>query len=313
MVDKYLSRIENYHSIQGLKKQSEWEIGRQATSICLAGSTLYSGTRDGDVFVYEGSSYTERFFVAPSRIVSMASTPRGTDKKGVVILHEDGTISHVHERKGHAGKIDGFINGVIHADRSWVVSSTDTGVCVFDYNKQSLQYGCAKKQKMQISSTQAVEIEKKVFAVHPDGNCVLMCDGTARLFDLRSMREEMEISNIKNIKAALFHTSRIEMIVSEERAIKTIDIRNVRMIRKIKTKKTAACLHEYKDGIFFSGIDMFTRGICPVTGKSLFVLEASSRLIASDENLALLSPEKVVTIYGEGIKERAKDDHLSES
>ncbi|KAI5165259.1 hypothetical protein NEIRO03_0217 [Nematocida sp. AWRm78] len=285
MVDRYLSRVENYESISLLKQESQWEISKHPTAVCAVNNIIYSGTKDGYVFMYKDALYKERFCPTPSKVLGIESLPT----TGIITLHESGTISHINQKKGILSHIDGFINGIIHKNNSWIISETDSGLSIFDYNKVSM-YNTN-------NTNTSTNTSRKVFSISNENNYILLCDNTVRLIDIRTMKEEIEIKNIKNIKAGIFHSSSIEMIISQENRIKNIDIRNISVIKEIKTKYTASILHEYSDTLIYSGPNLFTRCVCPVTGHSLFLHKESSCQIASSDSLILINSNRMITEY----------------
>src|SRR5690606_25718530 len=98
----------------------------------------------------------------------------------------------------------------------------------------------------------------------------------------------------RNVHAGLFLSSGEEMIVSDRRKIHTIDLRNLKAINTIKTKHPAEVLYEYGSCLFYSGKDLYARGVCPITGTSLFSVEHSNTLFSSDADGLYMVDDKSI-------------------
>ncbi|KAI5191232.1 hypothetical protein NEMIN01_1440 [Nematocida minor] len=284
-VEEYLARVAGYREISLLGTRKK-ELPQHPHAICLKENKMYIGTWEGDVFVYEDYVYRERFRVAESRVVKIEEY-----REGVLIVHANGTISYVENKKGAVHKVEGYMNGVMHPYNPWLISQTETSMHVFDFSHgKGIFSGFSK--------------DLSVFAVHPAGSCLLAAQKTARLIDLRTMESSVEMENVLEMKCGLFHSSSVEMVVSAKKRIKNIDIRTLTHINQIKTKTSATVLQEYKHSVFYSGPELYVRSVCPVTGKSLFVLEKTAKYMAANStDLAIVGAERVVDIIGLGSKE----------
>lgn len=278
IAEEYLKRTKDYEEMSTMHERDA-EISRQAHSVCISNTTMYVGTWEGDIFVYENYVYRERFKICSSRVVDIAEFD-----EGIVVSHANGAVAYVKEKRGRAHMIDGYVKGVVHPYNPWIISQTDKGMQVFDFSHGKTLYTGLTK-------------DLSVFAVHPLGSCLLGSTYTAQIIDLRNMKSILEIENVKEMNAGMFHSSSAEMIVSAKRKIRNIDIRNMQHILQVKTKRTASVLHEYKSTLFYSGVDLYTRGICSVTGKSLFLYEKTAKHIASGaDSMVFVGADKTVHI-----------------
>ncbi|KAH9386046.1 uncharacterized protein NEMAJ01_0942 [Nematocida major] len=276
----YAARAKNYELVAQLEMKHAKTLPQQAHSVCMSGGKVYVGTWSGDVFVYEDGVYAERFQPGTTRVVKMEA-----HKGGIVVVHADGLVSYVKEKEGVLHQLPGYIRGAVHPYNPWLVSQSAAGLEVFDFSHgKSLCTGGAPGLS--------------ALSIHPAGSCLLSAGKTLCIVDLRCMQVAVEAENILEVQEGLFHSMGVEMIVSARKKIKTIDVRNMCQIKQISTRDTATVLCEHRDSLVYSGPSLYTRSICPVTGKSLFLLEKPALHIASDgQQMVLIDSAKEMRTY----------------
>jgi len=277
---EYRKRLGEYAAVEGARRGESRKTARKATALACIGGEIYMGTRTGEIFVYsEALAFKEQFRAEESAVVRMKAFG---DKIG--ILHANGAVAAVGDKKGKTWKISGYREGVFHPYLPLVISGTEGGIDIFDMEEGKAV--CARPKESGGSGGGGCPID-----VHPCGSCVLFSGDKSRLVDIRTMEVVGEVGAKMRVLTGIFHSSGVEMAVgARNRGLSVFDTRNFEEIRQIGSS-TATALCEFKSAIFYTGCGIGTRGVCPSTGKELFRADETGTAFGSEPETLYVSDE----------------------
>ncbi|KAI5171940.1 hypothetical protein NEFER03_1205 [Nematocida sp. LUAm3] len=279
----YKERTKQYSEILNLKKTSEYPLSFSARKMKYFNGFLYIGLPNGEVFLYkeeqEKFCYQERFQVTESPPVII-------EERGYIIVgHSDGTVFSLRDKTCTTAKIPKIKASSLHPHTPLLISQAEGNLHFTDMQEIKEYVSPLKTQDIPLS-------------VHKNGSSLLLRGKSVSLMDIRTMQKELELPEYKSISSGIFLSSGVDMVVTNRRHIHTVDLRTMESVKRIRTKNIANTLYEFNSCLFYSGDNLYARGVCSVTGSSLFPTTSPGAIFASNSSqLYIADANNTLSIY----------------
>ncbi|KAI5186423.1 hypothetical protein NEHOM01_1456 [Nematocida homosporus] len=288
------SRLNNYDLVRQLDIYKERRLPVRSQVLHYFDNHLYAGVWPGEVLVFTNElEFKERFQVTDQEISIIT-----TFQNKLIILQADGLLTTIHNKHGHSTQIEGFARGVFHSFLPLVLAQTQTGLALYDF------------QEDKVLSNNPL-LTSRPIAVHPAGATLLLSSraGTS-LLDLRTEQEEVSVPHRGTLLNGRFLSSGNELVMSlSNKRLTTLDMRKLEALSVTKTRSRPTVLHEFHNSLVYSGVDLYTRCVCPFTNQSLYAIPNESLAITNSADTLFLSSAQVSLI---SIKPKDSKDYTSD-